>query len=161
MPKIELTTEIDSTIDICFDLSRSIDLHKLSTAKTREEAIEGVTTGLISLDETVTWQATHFGIRQKLTSKITAFKKPYYFVDEQQKGIFKSIYHEHLFEQVGEKVIMTDKFEFHSPFGIIGKAFNKLVLTNYMKKFLVDRNRIIKEFAESEKWKLVLKDNQE
>jgi ligand-binding SRPBCC domain-containing protein len=161
MPKIELTTEIYSTIDVCFDLSRSIDLHQVSTAKTKEKAIEGITTGLISLNETVTWQATHFGIRQKLTSKITAFDRPYYFVDEQQKGIFKSIYHEHLFEQVGNKVIMIDKFEFHSPFGIVGRVFNKLVLTNYMKKFLIDRNRVIKEFAESEKWKLVLKDNQE
>ncbi|MFZ1497848.1 MAG: SRPBCC family protein, partial [Saprospiraceae bacterium] len=100
MPKIELKTEINSTLDICFDLARSIDLHKISTAKTNEEAIEGTTFGLIKLDETVTWQATHFGIRQKLTSKITAFDKPAYFRDEQIKGAFKYIYHEHKFEQL-------------------------------------------------------------
>lgn len=28
MPRIELVTEINSTIDICFDLARSIDLHE-------------------------------------------------------------------------------------------------------------------------------------
>jgi ligand-binding SRPBCC domain-containing protein len=156
MPKIELVTEIKSTIDICFDLARSVDLHKISTAKTNEQAIEGKTSGLICLNEFVTWQATHFGVRQKLTSKITAFDRPNYFVDEQIKGTFKSIYHEHKFEQIADKVIMKDIFEFHSPFGLFGQLFNKLILTNYLHKLLVDRNNVIKEFAETNKWKLVL-----
>lgn len=156
MPKIELSTEINSTLEICFDLSRSIDLHKISTAQTNEEAIAGKTTGLINLNETVTWQASHFGINQKLTSKITAFDRPNYFIDEQTKGIFKSIVHEHKFEQVGDKVIMNDIFEFHSPFGLLGKVFNKLVLTNYLKKLLISRNQVIKEFAETEKWEEML-----
>lgn len=156
MPKIELTTEITSKIDICFDLARSIDLHKISTEKTNEETIEGKVSGLIGLNEYVTWQATHFGIKQKLTSKITAYKRPHYFVDEQLKGIFKSIRHQHKFEQFEERVIMTDIFEFHSPFGLLGKLFNKLILTNYLQKLLIDRNNVIKEFAETDKWKLVL-----
>ncbi|MEO9257624.1 MAG: SRPBCC family protein [Crocinitomicaceae bacterium] len=156
MPKIELVTVINSTIDICFDLSRSIDLHKISTLKTKEQAIEGITSGLIGLNESVTWQATHFGIKQKLSSKITAFEKPIYFVDEQIKGAFKSIRHEHIFEQQGNKVIMKDIFEFHSPFGLFGKLFNKLILTNYLRKFLIERNKVIKDFAETVKWKLIL-----
>ena len=156
MPKIEIITQINSTLEICFDLSRSIDLHKISTAQTKEQAVAGRTNGLINLNETVTWQATHFGIRQKLTSKITAFDRPNYFIDEQIKGIFKSIIHEHKFEKVGDYVIMKDTFEFHSPFGFLGKIFNKLVLTNYLKRLLIDRNQIIIEFAETEKWKEVL-----
>lgn len=82
MPKIELITQINSTLEICFDLSRSIDLHIISSAKTKEQAIAGRTNGLINLNEIVTWQATHFWIRQKLTSKITAFYRPNYFIDE-------------------------------------------------------------------------------
>ncbi len=158
MPKIEIKTEINSTIDICFDLSRSIDLHKISTAKTNEEAIAGKTSGLINLHEFVTWQATHFGFRQKLTSKITAFERPNYFVDEMVNGAFKSFRHEHIFEQLNDKVIMKDVFEFHSPFGVIGQLFNKLILTNYLKQLLIDRNKVIKDFAETDKWKSVLKE---
>jgi ligand-binding SRPBCC domain-containing protein len=157
MPIIELTTTIKAPISLCFDLSRSIDLHKISTAKTNEKAIVGITTGLISLNETVTWQATHFCVKQKLTTKITAFDRPYFFVDEQIKGIFKSIYHEHKFEQVGEDVIMTDIFNFKSPLGILGKIFNKIILTNYLKRFLIERNNVIKEFAETNKWKVLIK----
>jgi ligand-binding SRPBCC domain-containing protein len=156
MSKIELTTEIYSSITICFDLSRSIDLHKISTAKTNEEAIAGTTSGLINLGEYVTWKATHFGIKQKLTSKITAFESPLFFRDEQMKGIFKSISHDHKFKQVGEKIIMIDVFEFESPLGIIGQLFNQLVLTNYLRNLLIERNNIIKNYAETDKWKLVL-----
>ncbi len=157
MPTIELETEIKSDIETCFDLSRSIDLHTLSTARTNEKAIAGRTSGLINLDEFVTWQATHFGVEQTLTSKITAFERPFHFRDEQVKGAFKSIIHDHYFVQSGDKVIMKDRFRFESPFGFLGRLFDKLVLTNYLTKFLVERNTLIKEFAETDRWKSVLK----
>ncbi len=156
MPKIELTTEIASKIDVCFDLARSIDLHRISTAKTNEQAIAGKTTGLIELNELVTWQAIHLGVKQKLTSRITEYERPDYFVDEQVKGPFKSIYHKHIFEEHLDKVIMKDSFEFHSPFGLLGKFFNKIILTKYLEKLLIEQNEIIKEYAETEKWKLLL-----
>jgi ligand-binding SRPBCC domain-containing protein len=158
MPTIELKTEIQGNIETCFDLARSIDFHQISTAKTNEKAESGRTSGLINLEEYVTWQATHFGIRQKLTSKITAFKRPTHFRDEQVKGAFKFIVHDHHFEQLDGKVIMKDVFSFQSPFGILGQLFDKLVLTKYMTKFLVDRNNLIKEYAETTKWKSVLND---
>jgi hypothetical protein len=47
---------------------------------------------------------------------------------------------------------MYDRFEFESPGGIIGMAVNKLILTSYLKNLIVQRNRIIKEYAETEKW---------
>ena len=156
MPTIQLEIEIQGSIEVCFDLARSIDFHTLSTARTNEEAIAGRTSGLINLDEYVTWQATHFGIRQQLTSKITAYNRPFHFRDEQVKGAFKFIRHDHYFQQQGDKVIMKDVFNFQSPFGIFGRLFDKLVLTNYLTKFLIDRNNLIKEHAETDEWKDVL-----
>lgn len=158
MPTIELSIEICGDIEICFDLARSIDLHKISTAKTNEVAIKGRTSGLINLGEQVTWQATHFGIRQKLTSKITAFERPLHFRDEQLDGIFKFIVHDHYFEQSSGKVIMKDIFSFKSPFGLLGRVFDKLVLKKYLTKFLIERNNLIKEYAETTKWKQVIND---
>lgn len=148
MPTIRLVTVIDASIESCFDLSTSIDLHKLSTGKTNEEAISGRTSGLIQLNETVTWRATHFGIRQKLTSKITAFERPFHFRDEMLKGAFKSIYHDHYFEVKDEQTVMTDIFRFESPLGFLGRAFNRMVLTKYLTRFLEERNALIKEYAE-------------
>ncbi len=156
MPLIELQTKIKSKIEICFDLSRSIDLHKISTAKTNETAIDGVTKGLISFNQFVTWEARHFGVKQNLTTKITAYDRPFHFCDEQTNGVLKKIKHDHYFSIDNNTVLMTDKFLFESPFGILGDIINKLILTKYLKTFLIERNQIIKDFAETDKWKQLL-----
>jgi len=156
MPKIELITKINAPIEICFDLARSIDLHRISTAHTSEEAISGITSGLIGLNEYVTWRATHFGVRQTLSSQITGFERPHYFVDEQIQGAFKSIHHLHKFEETNGIVTMTDCFEFGTPYGVFGRLFNTLILTSYLRKLLLKRNEIIKQYAETAQWKLVL-----
>ncbi len=156
MATIILETLINTPIKRCFDLSRSIDLHKISTAKTQEEAIDGRTAGLIEEGEFVTWRAVHLGIRQNLTVIITKVESPHYFRDEMVKGAFKSMYHEHIFEEQNGQTLMKDIFVFESPLGFIGKAFNILFLTNYMKGFLVERNAVIKQIAEGEDWKKLL-----
>jgi len=157
MPTIELETFINAEIEICFDLARSIDLHTISTSKTNEKAIDGRIQGLIEADEFVTWEATHFSVRQKLTSKVTALERPFYFRDEQLKGIFKSIQHDHYFEKKNNGVLMKDVFVYQAPLGLLGKIAEQLILTNYLKKFLVERNDIIKEYAETDLYKALLK----
>ncbi|MDO3626893.1 SRPBCC family protein [Mucilaginibacter sp. BT774] len=149
MPKIELTTFIHAPIEKVFDLSRSIDLHMESTRQTGEKAIAGKTSGLIGLGQTVTWPAKHFGIWQTLTSKITELDRPNLFVDEMVSGAFKSFRHEHHFTTSGNQTIMKDIFEFETPLGILGNIFNKLILTHYMTKLLEERNRVIREAAQS------------
>lgn len=74
MPTIKIITEIFAPIDLVFDLSRDIDFHQISTSQTNEKAIYGKTHGLIEEGESVTWEATHFFIRHRLTSKITIWK---------------------------------------------------------------------------------------
>jgi ligand-binding SRPBCC domain-containing protein len=156
MPLIQLETKIRSKIEICFDLSRSIDLHTISTEHTKEKAVDGITSGLIGMNQFVTWQAVHFLVRQKLTSRITAFERPFHFKDEQVAGIFKSISHDHFFEEIDGYVLMRDVFFFESPCGILGKMVNRIYLINYLRNLLMHRNQIIKEYAESDKWRIIL-----
>src|SRR5437867_5475060 len=93
MPIIYLETMMDAPIERCFDVARSIDLHQGSAAKTSERAIAGVTSGLIGPGQTVTWEAVHFGIRQRLTTRITEYRRPYLFTDEMVRGAFRSFVH--------------------------------------------------------------------
>lgn len=158
MPEIRLTTIIKAPVKRCFDLSRSIDLHLDTAAHTGEEVLTGVRTGLINKGETVTWKATHFGISQTLTSEISDMKSPFMFEDVMLDGAFKSLRHQHLFDEENGKTIMKDILVFESPFGIFGRLLNFIVLTNYMKRFLQKRNQIIKETAESDDWKKYLID---
>lgn len=158
MPLIELETLISAPAELVFDLARSVDLHTISTSSTKEKAVAGKTKGLMELQESVTWEARHLGLTQRLTSQITSFDRPHHFIDEMIKGIFKSFHHEHHFNPMGNKTLMKDLFEYHSPWGTLGKIADNLFLKNYMKAFLTSRNRIIKEYAESDLWRLVLKD---
>lgn len=161
MPVIVLHTNINASQEIVFDLSRSIDLHKVSTAHTHEEAIAGRTEGLIGLGESVTWRAKHLGLYQELTTYITAFDSPNFFTDEMQKGAFKRFKHDHFFREENKQTIMTDVFDYTSPFGLLGKLADVLFLKNYMTRLLIKRNEIIKSFAESGKWKEILGNEQQ
>lgn len=156
MPEINLVNSINAPIHICFDLCRSFDLHLISTAKTGEKAIAGRTTGLIELHETVTWRARHFGFWQELTSKITAVERPFYFEDQMVSGAFKSFRHARYFSAVGNQTVITDQFIFASPLGWLGHLANFLFLKSYMRRLLEERNAVIKDYAESGKWRSVL-----
>ena len=70
MPRIELNTEINAPINVVFDLSRSIDFHIKSTEQTGEKAVAGKTSGLIDLNESVTWRAKHFGFNKTLLRRL-------------------------------------------------------------------------------------------
>ncbi|REC46612.1 SRPBCC family protein [Chryseobacterium pennipullorum] len=146
---IYVETAINADIHCVFDLARDIDLHQASTSRTHEKAIAGRTSGLIEEHETVTWRAKHLGVYQTLTTKIISMDKPNQFTDEMQKGAFKSLRHQHIFKEIGGKTLMIDLFEFESPLGIIGKLFNKVFLTRYLKEFLLERNELIKTTAET------------
>lgn len=149
LPSIEIITLIKADIKTCFDLARNIDFHKASMAHSNEKAVAGKTSGFIELGEWVTWEATHLGIKQKLTSKITEFKSPTYFADEMVSGAFKSFKHEHIFETQNGQTLMVDKFHFQSPLGLLGKLVNVLFLKQYMTSLLKTRNERLKTEAEA------------
>jgi ligand-binding SRPBCC domain-containing protein len=148
MSEIYIETLIKADIHKVFDLARDIDFHQQSTLKSREKAIAGRTSGLIEENEMVTWRAKHLGVYQTHTSKIISMEKPYQFTDIMLKGAFKSLKHQHIFKEKEGFTLMIDKFEFESPFGIIGKLFNQFFLTNYLRNFLLERNSVIKKTAE-------------
>lgn len=156
MPIIKLETEINAPVERVFDLARSIDLHKDSMSKYDEKAIAGITSGLINLGETVTWEATHFGVKQKLTSKITAFERPTYFRDSMVKGAFKRFDHDHYFEAIGAGTLVKDVFDYNSPLGILGTIADWLLVESHLREMLEERNALIKRIAESDDWRKFL-----
>ena len=156
MPTIHLTTFIAAPVNVVFDLSRSVDIHKKSMQDHGEEAVAGTRFGLMEREDTVTWKAKHFFKTRILRVKITGMQKNEQFTDEQLDGDFKLMKHEHYFKPCDNGTIMIDLFHFESPYGTIGKWFNGLYLSRYMRKLLEHRNNMIKEFAENGKWKQLL-----
>ena len=149
MTTIQLTTKINASIEIIFDLSRNIDVHQQSTAKSNETAIDGITSGLINLNETVTWRGKHFGVYLKHKSLISAMVIPTYFVDEMLEGKLRSFKHQHTFIQKNGFVIMEDKIQYETPYGIFGKLLDHFLLKKHLTTFILDRNLFIKALAEN------------
>lgn len=139
MPRIIIKTLLPVSPDRAFDLARSIDAHLDSAHDSNEEAVGGRTSGLIEMGEAVTWRARHFGIKFELTVRITQFDRPQMFVDEMERGPFKSMRHAHRFESTRDGTLMTDEFEFESPLGLVGRIADKLILSSYLRKFLSRR----------------------
>lgn len=148
MPVITILTTVRATPERCFDANRDLDLHLESMGSTGERAVGGKTSGLIDLGEQVTWEGRHFGIRQRFTSRITAYDRPRYFQDTMIKGAFRSFVHDHYFEPCVEGTIVKDVLTFRSPMGFVGALVDRLVMTSYLTRLLSRRNEIVKEFLE-------------
>lgn len=150
MALIKLSTYMEGPIAHCFDLARSVAIHLQSTAHTREKVVAGRTEGLFEMGDTVTWEARHLGIVQRLSVRITAMEPPFFFEDEMTKGAFSSMRHQHSFREEGTGTVMEDVFHYTVPFGLVGRVFDALFLKRYMTGLLIRRNEVIKEAAEKE-----------
>jgi ligand-binding SRPBCC domain-containing protein len=150
MPTIHLETFIRAPLELCFDLARDVDVHMASTGSTGERAVLGVTSGMMSLGDEVTWEAIHFGVRQRLTSRITRMERPRLFVDEMLSGAFKSWHHTHLFGPREDGTLMIDDVSYASPLGLLGRIADRLFLKKYMTRLLETRNAHIKRVAEAQ-----------
>ena len=149
MAVIRIVTTIAAPIDRCFDLARDIGFHARSMAESSERAVAGRTSGLIELGETVTWEARHLCVRQRLTSRITAFDRPTFFRDEMTVGAFQSFAHDHRFEEREGVTIMTDELAFRSPFGPVGWLVDQLFMADYLRRLLEVRNQALKQEVEN------------
>jgi len=114
----------------------------------KERATGGVTAGLIGPGQEVTWEATHFLIRQRLTSRIVAYERPHHFRDSQVAGIFRRFDHDHFFEPRDSVTVMKDVFDYESPLGPLGRLADFVFLETYMRRLLKRRAAAIKTVAE-------------
>ena len=153
---MQLHTSIAAPVERVFDLARSVDAHLASAGLSAERVVQGREVGLLEKDEEITWEGVHFGIRQRLSVKIVDFQKPNFFRDTMTKGAFSSFTHSHRFRFENGVTVMNDIIDYKVPFWAAGRIFDWLVLSNYLKRFIEDRNRFLKETAETDQWKRFL-----
>ncbi|HVF14463.1 MAG TPA: SRPBCC family protein [Acidimicrobiales bacterium] len=137
-------TALEAPVEVCFDLSRSIDLHLESMLASDERAVDGVTSGLISAGEEVSWEARHFGVTWRMTSRIVEFDRPRRFVDEMVRGPFVAFRHEHLFEGHGGGTRMIDVVTFRTPL----RFLSQVPVGIYLRRLMKIRNEAIRAQAQ-------------
>ncbi len=151
MVTLEERTVIRATVEHCFDMARSVEVHLAGNVHWGEQAVAagGVVSGLLDMGQRVTWRAKHFGVWHELTSEITAFDPPLYFQDCMVQGIFRFMRHDHYFRDLGNGCTgMCDVFCFAAPVPILGRLIEAAVLRRYMRALLRERNAAIRSAAE-------------
>lgn len=148
MSRIELAIFIAAPIERCFDLARDVEAHVASTRGTEERVVGGRTTGHLELHDEVTWEAVHFGVRQRLTSRITELARPTHFRDSMVRGAFERFDHDHFFTEGNGGTHCRDVFDYDAPLGLLGRIAERTFLDRYMRRFLETRLRMLKEMAE-------------
>ncbi len=84
------------------------------------------------------------------TSEITAYEAPTSFEDVMVSGVFRSFRHRHSFTLEDNGTGMEDNLEFAAPIPLLGRIVEVLLLKEYLRRFLHERNAYIKQVAESE-----------
>ena len=159
MVRLEALTIIRAPIERCFDLARSVEVHLAGNAHSGETAVAegGITSGLISMGQRVTWRAKHFGVWQTLTSEITAMDRPRYFQNTMIQGIFRFMKSDNVFQTFSpQETEMRNTFYFAAPLQVLGLLAEVIFLRRYMDSLLRERNAVIKEIAESSEWQRYL-----
>ncbi len=156
MPVIHLTTFVAAPVDVVFDLSRSVSLLKTAMDHFDQQAVGGITSGLLNPEDTVTWKGKHFYKTRYFTSKITEMKAGESFTDKMIKGDFKSIVHRHYFKPATNGTIIINILEYETPYGWLGRLVNKFYLHSFLEMLIHHHNKIIRQYAEGEKWRALL-----
>ena len=156
MPTIHLTTFIKAPVDRVFDLSRNISLYKKALQDSNEKISSGAASNLVCAGETITLHARHLGKTRMITARVMEINKPLSLVEEQVKGDLKCYRHERHFKEIENGTIMIDMLEFEGPRDILGSLLSQFYLKNYLERIIKQRNELIRQYAESDKWRAIM-----
>lgn len=156
MSTIHVTSFIHAPVERTFNLSRSTSLHKAVLRTYRKGVLEGGSEGLMEPGERVSFKLGFLGRQRELITKIDTLDFPKMFVSTLVKGSFRNLRHEHHFKPIENGTLLIDLLEYEPAFGAAGKLADSLLIRSFLKKYLVAKNRLIKQYAEGEKWKVVL-----
>jgi ligand-binding SRPBCC domain-containing protein len=146
---IEVETFVAAGPEVVFDLELDVDAHAASLAGSREQATTSTGRRHLEAGDEVTFRARHFGVRWRMTSRITAYDRPRRFVDEQTRGPFRAMSHEHRFDALGPgRTRMTDCMVITAPLGPLGAVVARLFLAPYLRRLLRQRAAYVKRRAE-------------
>lgn len=85
-----------------------------------------------------------------MTSRIAAYEPPRRFTDEQVRGPFRALRHEHFFDDLGDgRTRMTDRMTVSAPGGLLGVLATRALLAPYLRRLLKQRSAHIKRLAEA------------
>ena len=147
---VEVVTTVRAPRSVLFDLELDMDAHARSLAGSGEAAVTSSGSRHLAPGDEVTFTARHLGVRWRMTARVVEHRRPTRFVDEQVRGPFRSMRHEHDFTMVdAESTVMRDRMSIVLPLGVAGRLVARFVVGPYLARLLRTRGRAIKAMAEA------------
>ncbi|MEW1960156.1 SRPBCC family protein [Kineococcus sp. NPDC059986] len=148
VPPIVVVTDVAAPPQVLHDLVLDVDVHADSVRGSRERATTSTGRRTLAEGEEVTFRAWHLGVRWTMTSRVTAVERPHRVVDEQVRGPFRRLHHEHLFTARPGGTRMTDRMQVELPGGPLGALAVRLVAEPYLRRLLRRRAAHLRAVAE-------------
>lgn len=156
MSNIHLTKFIEAPVERVFDLTRNLTVLRALFNERKETLHSGAGGNLLEHGETVSIHARHLGKTRMVTLRVTTMQSPLEFTEEQVKGDLENFRHQHHFKAVENGTILIDLIDFGEARGFMGGLLSKLYLKSYLVALTERRNELIRQYAESEKWRVVM-----
>ncbi|GAA1071518.1 SRPBCC family protein [Nocardiopsis composta] len=141
MPRFTVRTRCAAPPERVFRACLDPGLHAATMAAHRERVVAGPRGRPLEAGDTVAFEARHFGLRLRLTARVTAAEPPRWFADEQVAGPFRRWRHVHRFAPDGAGgTVMTDEVDFAAPLGPLGRIAEAVFLRRYMERLIRSRS---------------------
>jgi ligand-binding SRPBCC domain-containing protein len=155
MPSIHLTSFITAPRERVYDLTRNISVYKKLFDKRKEEFKYSSTSRLLENGESIVIVAKHLGKRRAVSLQLSDVDKSNSFRFTMSKGDLTNYSHLHHFKSADNGTFLIDMVEFGCPVDFTGRLLGRFYFRKYLETLMHERNAIIKDFAETEKWKAI------
>jgi hypothetical protein len=106
------------------------------------------------LNDVTTWSARFFGLRFKISTRMTSFNPPFSLTENLERGLLLEFGHVYSLRSLESGLVeLGDCFTFRSP---LGAWFDALVFKPIMTRTMSARLNGLKELAETNGWKKFL-----
>jgi ligand-binding SRPBCC domain-containing protein len=109
----------------------------------------------MGLQDKINFSLTFMGRKRVLVTRIDSMDpcKEITSTLVKGRGSFVSLRHEQYFKPIENGTLLIDKLEYELAYGFAGRWADRLSVKNFLGKYLESKNLLIKQYAESDKWK--------
>lgn len=148
MISLKHSVPVRASLERCFDLTRSIDVHRQTGTLISARVEAGKAEGLSELGDSTTWSARFYGLRFRMTTVVYAMDAPHSFAEYSTDGLFRFFGHRYSFERQGDVTLVTDELAFRSPVYPIGFLVDSALLRPKLEAVQIHRLQMIASLAQ-------------
>ncbi len=118
--------------------------------------LRGVSSGLLSNNDSILWALRILNKDFLFTLKITELNPVLFIQEEMMQGSLDSFKHLRHFKKIENGTLVIDEVFYALPKKFWSPWIDRFFVNGKLHELLKERNKILKEYAESNKWRALL-----